>query len=329
MKKVLCFLLALALLCGAALAENRDITGSVTLKGDAYTVDVLLGEAGFEANIKGASKMTVQGVRQSDGTMLLGDGSGKALLVSLVSLDEMLNPVISALDEEPAYEDAVYSSKYIQAQQVQMSAAEVAAFALTVLNACPFLSTDEALYQSLKQVGGGETWATVTRYVADQRQYPNDWLLRVNVFSPLLPAIYAEVRSDEFGSSFTLAASRAKVTDWDETIAAISENAAEGALVKGFTLVDAGTDVTNTYLEVDICYQGGRYLLVVDRDVSNDNAGQWTASVALTDGADAEVAAAELSCAPAKKGPAPQVKYTTLVDGTDGLTESERAQLGY
>ena len=331
MRKLLSLLLMLLLLSSAAGAENLLITGEGTYGGAPCHLQLLSGSDGFELTLTGGKNRHVQGVRQSDGTLLMGDGGDVALLLAPVSLRTLFAPVMTALDNEPTYEDAVYSSKYVLGQQIHLSAREVSAYLLALLGACPLLDADGAIRAALpEQPSSTEVWATVTRYVADQRQYPNDSLLRLNLFAPVMPAVFAELRTDEFGSSFRFAWAQGRVTDWDETILAIEENSADGGiLLKGFTMVDEGLADVNTYLEADLYMGGSHYLIMADLTADAANPSLWTADVEVLDlAAGDQVLVAALEGTVSPQGPAPQVKYTTLVDATDGLTPDERALLG-
>ncbi|MBO4836422.1 MAG: hypothetical protein J5564_01880, partial [Clostridia bacterium] len=288
MKKMICFVLMIVMLCSAALAETSLVTGGM-LSNDAQEASRLravVAEDAFEVSLEGALQLSVSGRFTEEGELLIGDETAAALL-PLQSLEQLLAPLMNRLEEAPSYENAVYSSLFNEARQVELGADETAALASAVLSAFPLLDADGTLRAQLNGVKGNETWATVTRYTADERQYPDTWMLQVNVFSPVLPYLHAEIRSDAYGSNFELAVSSQTVTDWDEVMAALSEAPAgqndQGKLIKGFTMVYDSGDMTDLYLEADFFGFGPLMRLAVDATSENENPHAWTSEIVLND----------------------------------------------
>lgn len=278
MKKLFCCLAALLLMLSSALAEGSLITGEIiegALKGS--SVYLLADDTRLSGTVGDISLLA----RLENGALTLGTAE-KALRVRLPQLNA-LEGIFDRLRQQPTYENAVYSSLFIQAQQLELSAGEVAAIARELLSALPMLDPDGSRAAALNGVEGKETWATVTRYEADQRQYPNTWMLLVHVFSPDLPAMHAEIRTDEYGANFTLAFSEQPVTDWDETIAAISDAApgdtSHGRLIKGFTMADSNGSQQSLYVECACSGFGLPLRFGVDALIDTVDPRQWTADI--------------------------------------------------
>lgn len=328
MKKVLCFLMTVLLvLLSVSLAENSLITGDILTDGSpesSAALRIVAAEYSFEMSLAGKkTDLHLSGRLTDEGDLLAGDETAAALL-PFGRVQQLIAPIMRQLEEAPSYENAVYSSLFIQARQVEISAEDTARLTAAVLSAFPLLDRDGSLRAALDGVRGSETWATVTRYIADERQYPDTWMVQVNVFSPLLPALHGEVRSDAYGSNFEFALSRQAVTDWDETIAALSEAPAggedSGRLVRGFTMVyDSGTS-TDLYLEADLFGFSRLMRLAVDAVYENDTASAWTAEVVLNDEEQSRALfAAKLESVPSNETPAVSVSDTDTVSLMDVL----------
>lgn len=327
MKKILCCLAALFLFVSAQ-AEGSLITGQI--KEGALTdspVYVLLNDTALAGSV-GDITLTA---RLEQEILQIGTGD-MALRLRLPKLGSLKDDILARLDQQPTYENAVYSSLFIQAQQIELTAAEVAALAREVLTALPLLDADGAMMSALKGINGSETWATVTRYVADERQYPNTWMLLVNVFSPVLPALHAEIRSDEYGANFTLAVSVEPVTDWDETIAAISDavpgDMSRGRLIRGFTMVDDGAQKW-IYVEC-ACYGFALPLrLGVDIYIDAIDFRQWTADFdVINDDTQEHLFCGSLESTVTGQEPEP-TESAAVIDLTDGMDDAERALLNW
>lgn len=330
MKKVICFLLVLMmLLSSAAMAENSRITGTITdaARGEG-TVQLLAGENGFDLDLKlGDLAVILSGAAQEDGTLLIAKGD-VALRVAAPDLQKMLAPLLLKLSTQPTYENAMYSSKYIQAQQVEISGAQVSAIGLALLNACPLADRDGSLRMALNGLSqSGETCATLTRYTADQQQYPNDSLMQLSVFSSALPYLFGEIETDEYGSSFTIAFSEGKVTDWDETIAELSEGKTAGKLYKGFTMLDASLRYTE-YVWAEIF--GYENKMELEAEIDNVSGGNWSGRALLADTDNGvHLLYAALQGAATGDAPSGNVSVSLTVDGTDGLDAAELELLGF
>lgn len=328
MKKTLCCLLALLLLFSSAMADTL-ITGEVVEIPNPGDVRVLLGAEAFEALFNGNA---LYGSRQADGAMLIGTRD-TALRIGALPDAALLKEFADRLDQQPAYESSVYSSLFTSAQQIKLTASEVGRLLLTVLSACPLLDTDGSLRQAAEAAQGDEIWATVIRYTAaDQSQYPDALTVLVNIFSPTLPAIWADYhRTDTTGENFALAISREPVIDWDETLTAISEadpgDTSAGQMIRGFTMLDEGWD----YVEFDLMGFPAAYSWHVEADIYPDtqDASVWQASVAVTSRADkSPVATLTLSSEATDQSPVTDLDNARVVDGTDGLDAAEWDALG-
>ncbi|MBQ9198175.1 MAG: hypothetical protein IJ157_13195 [Clostridia bacterium] len=331
MKKLLCCLLALLTLLGVAQADTSLITGEVVEIPNPGDVRVLLGSEGFEASFNDTHLF---GSIQPDGSLLVGTREAALRLDPLPDAG-LLDELMGRLDREPSYENSVYSSLFTHAQQIELTADEVCALTLRVLGLCPLLDRDGAIRQAVSQPGGQEIWATVTRYTAaDISQYPDAMTLQINVFSPVLPAIWIEYyRTDTFGSNFKLAVSREKVTDWDETLLAISEadagDESHGRMISGFTIQDDSGSEIWIYLEADM--MGFSQDWHVEADIYQDSAdaASWEAEISVTErGSKTPVAAVSLNSEPTSQEPAPELDAAAVIDCTDGLDEAEWQQLG-
>lgn len=322
MKKLFCCLAALLLLLSSALAEGSLITGEITEGSLAGSSVYLLTD---DTRLSGTVGEISLLARLEDGTLTLGT-TEKAVRVRLPQMDA-LEDILARLQQQPTYENAVYSSLFIQAQQLELSAGEVAAIARELLHALPMLDPDGSLSAALNGADSKEAWATVTRYEADQRQYPNTWMLLVHVFSPALPALYAEIRTDEYGAKFTLAMSDQTVTDWDETIAAISDAApgdtSRGRLFKGFTMTDNNGAQRSLYVECS-CFGFALPLrLGVDAFIDAVDPRQWTAAIDLiNDDTREALLSGSLESTVTPQAP-DAAESAEIIDMTDGVNNAE------
>ena len=329
MKKLICCLIALLMLLLSAQAEGSLITGEVTEGSLAGSPIYLLTDG---TSLSGTVGSTTLLATLTDDTLLAGTQS-LALRLRLPRIREALDALLARLNDQPTYENAVYSSLFIQAQQIELTADEVAPLAREVLAFLPMLDASGQLLPSLEGVGGSETWATVTRYTADERQYPGTWMVQVNVFAPVLPAMRLEVRTDEFGANFVLALSHQAVTDWDETIAALSEVApgdtSLGQMIKGFTMTDNSGSEKWLYVEA-ACY-GFALPLRLGTDIFIDalDARQWTAELDLiNDDTNEALFHGALESTATTQSPAP-AESAQVIDLTDGMDDAERDLLAW
>ena len=329
MKKMLCCLVALLTLILSAQAEGSLITGEIT--------EGLLADSPIYVLVDGSALSGTVGsttlLAQLEGSTLLAGTDSRAVKFALPQLQEKLSALMARLTEQPTYENAVYSSLFIQAQQIELTADEVAPLAREILTFLPMLDVNGDLLPSLAGAGGSETWATVTRYTADERQYPGTWMMQINEFAPVLPAMRLEIRSDEYGANFVLALSRQPVTDWDETIAALSDAApgdtSLGQMIKGFTMVDNGSSEKWLYVEA-ACFGFTLPLrLGVDLFIDAVDARQWTAEFDLiNDDTRETVLHGNLESTATAQAPAP-VESAQIIDLTDGMDDSERSLLAW
>lgn len=329
MKKLLCALLLMMLLCGAAQAQGRLITGDIAWPQGAAELNLHWGAAGFEGALTGEKTVALAGAWQPDGRLLIAADQTLALLLPALPTGTLTAPLLEALEGLDAYQTARHSSLFIQAQQVQFSADAVCAYARELLTLYPLLDADGSLRAALELAGGSETWATVTRYMADQQQYPGSWLLQINVDAPVLPSIFVEVQTGGKDSwDWKFAIQRQRVTDWDETIAALEEGgSADGFLLKGFAIAFEDAAETDTYVEGSLFWQGRRYTLELDCYTSNTGAYDWKAEGALSDDSGTELLRLNLESALTDAEPTPSVTYTRLVDLTDGVDAEEMKAL--
>lgn len=331
MKKLLCSLVCLLLLLSAALADTSLITGEIVEIPNPGDVRVLLSDEAFEASFNDAHYF---GSRQPDGTLLVGTRQ-TALHLAPLAMGDMLDALMARLDQEPAYENSVYSSLFTHAQKIELTADEVCAYARALLSFCPLLDQDGTLRQAVEASYGKEIWATVTRYTAaDASQYPDAMTLQINLFSPVLPALWFEFyRTDNQGSNFKLAVSQHSVVDWDETLIAISEAAPDdgslGSMIDGFTITDDNGSEIWIYLESDLRGFSKPWHIEADIFQNSQDKNSWEANIAIVDRVTSDpVAKLSLNSEATSLVPAPALEGAAVIDGTDGLDAAERQQLG-
>lgn len=327
MKKLLSALMILMLLLSSACAETSLITGEVVEVSAPGDVRILVNESAFEATYNDKQFF---GAVQADGTLLLGTPEKAVRLAGLPDLN-LFADVWQRLDTQPTYDNAVYSSLFTEAQQIELTAREVCDYMLAILNVCPLLDPDGSLREIALNSNGNETWATVTRYVADPVQYPDTWMVQVNVLGIAFPAMQLEYRQDEYGSNFQAAVAAGAVADWDETMDAILNDSTGGAgrMVKGFTMKDDGGTETWIYLEVSIHGFPQQWRLALDMYRNNDDARMWHAVAVLNDDAtNTPILAVGLDSEGTELLPMTAFDNAVIVDGTDGLDEAERMELG-
>ena len=204
MKRFFCAVLALMFLACAALADTSLITGEVVEIPTPGDVRLLISDQAFEASFNDRQMF---GALQPDGTLLIGTQE-KAVRLGGLPDESLLQGLFDRLDQQPTYQNSIYSSLFTQAQKIELPADEVRDYALTLISLFPLLDRDGSLRQALGDAAGSEPWASVTRYRADPSQYPKTWMMDVNVFSPALPALRVQYRQDEFGSNFEIACTR-------------------------------------------------------------------------------------------------------------------------
>ena len=334
MKKSLCCLLltlALLLSMGAAQADANRITGEIVEVASPGDVQVLWDTGAFEATFNDRQFM---GRIEADGTLLLGNGKN-ALRLGALPDRALLDALLERLDKEPVFKSSIYSSLFTHAQSIELTANEVCGYLRTLLNLCPLLDPDGSLRHVAEAQPGGDIWATVTRYsAADQSQYPDALTLQLNVFSPVLPAVWIEYyRTDNNGSNFKIAVSNQPVTDWDETISALAEtepgDGSLGKLISGFTATYDDGSETWHYLEVTLFGFSRQYQLEADIYQDDTDAARWRAEIVINDeGAGSAVAKLALENEASSLTPAPALDGLEIVDGTDGLDEAEQQLLG-
>ena len=327
MKKLLCIFLMLTLLTSAALAEGHVIAGTVTSNEGESELNIQWGTDGFAIE---REKGVLAGRWQANGALLLTlSDEISVLLPALPKIEGFSEKLTALLQDAPVYESARHSSLYIFAQQVELSGDAVCAFGLSLLDSIPEAAALAPLRQLLAQGGGSEPWATITRYLPDQRQYPNDQLLMFSLFAPGLPYIWLEIRTDEYGVNFRLAATQETVTDWDETILALEENNGEsGLLLKGFTLEMADDEENNIYVEAELFAKGMDLHFETDVYISLDGAYDWYADAVLTDArSNEELYTLNLESELVDEIMLPEIIDTEVIDLTDGIDETEQALL--
>ena len=329
MRKLVCCLVALLLLLLSAQAEGTLITGQITEGALAGSPVYVVTD---DSALSGTVGSTALLAHMAEGTLLAGTDR-LAVKLSLPRIREQAAALLARLAEQPTYENAVYSSLFIQAQQIELTADEVAALAREAVSFLPMLDADGTLLPRLEGAGGQDTWATVTRYTADERQYPGTWMVQVNVFAPVLPPMRMEIRTDEYGANFVMALSRRDVTDWDETIAALSDAApgdtSLGQMIKGFTMSDNGASEKWLYVEA-YCF-GFTLPLRVGMDIYIDavDARQWTAEFDLiNDDTRDTLIHGSLESTPTTQSPDP-VESARVIDLTDGMDDDERSALAW
>ena len=329
MKKMVCCLIALLTLLLSAQAEGSLITGEITEGALAGSPVYVLTDGSSLSGTVGSTAL----LARLEGDTLLAGTDRLAVKLTLPRVRERLGALMARLQEQPTYENAVYSSLFIQAQQIELTADEVAPLAREAIACLPMLDAEGTLLPRLEGAGGQETWATVTRYTADERQYPGTWMMQINVFAPVLPPMRLEIRTDEYGANFVLALSRQPVTDWDETIAALSDAApgdtSLGQMIKGFTMTDDGSNEKWLYVEA-ACFGFTQPLRVgVDIFIDAVDARQWTAEIDLiNDDTQDTVLHGSLESAATTQSPDP-AESAQVIDLTDGMDDAERDLLAW
>ena len=262
-KKLLALMCALMLCIPAAFAQTVLVEGELTVTGyDTLTgeISALYNENGLVVEWDSGSKL--EGQKLSDGSMLLTDDDmiveGMGIVLPAVDLSAHLAKVNAFLDgagEEITYENAVYSSLFTRALSVDLSSDIVAPVLTALLNQYPLLEkyvgADAAAVTALAATSA--QWGNITRYKGDAMQYPDLSLIILSLHIPTLPNLYLWLRVDEFGSTFKIAREDSPVTDWEETVLALSEAQSEtGFIVNGFTLNFEDDDELNIYLEATL-----------------------------------------------------------------------------
>ena len=327
MKRFFCAVLALMFLACAALADTSLITGEVVEIPTPGDVRLLISDQAFEASFNDRQMF---GALQPDGTLLVGTQE-KAVRLGGLPDESLLQGLFDRLDQQPTYQNSIYSSLFTQAQKIELPADEVRDYALTLISLFPLLDSDGSLRRALGDSAGSEPWASVTRYRADPSQYPNTWMMDVNVFSPALPALRVQYRQDEFGSNFEIACTRNAVTDWDETVLAIEDDLSgeSGRVLRGFTMVDNTGDETWTYLEITGFGFGYQWRFATDIYRDNADPQRWEATATMNNDTDnVPVMATKLSSVSVSQQPSPIFDGAVIVDATDGLDDAERELLG-
>lgn len=290
MKKLLCLSLCMMLLFSCALAEEKVVCAGEYLSAP-FTAELVYGDNAFALTSEGAITLSLTGSVDADGRLAIVTADGALAALPRLDLTPALQGVNELLAATAVYETAQYSSLFTQAQAVELSSHVVAEMLLPFAALIPGVDAG-ALEAALAAPEAG--WATLARYQADPRQYPDTYLWQANVYAPELPAMYFELRADEYGQSFKAALSPAPVSDWDEVILSLEEGAVPGGvLVDGFTLIFDDPDEVNTYMEVRLVTPDASYLFEADHYAYAD--GAWDAEVALRDAADAVVLEAELT----------------------------------
>lgn len=316
MKKLLCLCLTLLLVLPGAQA-GEVIRGEGTLRGTPFTLHAETADTAFTAVLDGACTLSLAGAREADGRLLLANGSGTGVLLPSFDAGEALRGVRAALADSVLYETARYSSLFTQMQTVELSSPTVAGLLSPLLAVWPMSDAKEAQLAALQEALTlpPQPWAVVSHYQADPRQYPDTALWQLNLYAPGLPAVFGEVRTDEYGQSFTLAAEASPVADWDEAVLALEEGKSPtGLLLKGFTLVFRDSLEVNTYAELALQHGSAHYLLEIDHYASVDKPGDWEAEVTVKDGTGAVLLTADLTSQETPDVRPARPACTTLLD---------------
>jgi len=262
-KKLLALLCALMLCIPAAFAQTVLVEGEMTVTGNdnlTGAVSALYDENGLSAQWE--TGYTLEGQKLSDGSMLLATAdmatAGKGVVFPAFDLSAKLNEVNAFLDgagEEITYENAVYSSLFTRALSVDLPSDTVAPVLTALLKDYPVLAkyvgADADAVAALAATSA--QWGNITRYKGDAMQYPDLSLIILSLHIPTLPNLYLWLRVDEFGTSFKIAREDGNVTDWEETVLALTEAQSEtGFIVNGFTLNFEDDEELNIYLEATL-----------------------------------------------------------------------------
>ena len=273
-KRFLSIVLILLMLCGSALGDAR-IEGEVIadtalvsqLLGDAAAalLEAFSGDVEVESGVSGAAgtvgnEEIYVNFAENAISFAMADmyARGEVVKVQLPAENplDQINAWLDAQGPETVFSNAVYSSLFTRALSADLTS-DMIAPALSLL-----LPADMA---AALQAQPGTVWGRVTRYKADEKQYPDLSLLTVTLDIPGLPHVYVWLRSDEFGMSLKLGVETAEVIDWDETLLVLEEGGSEtGFVVNAFTLVFEDKKERNDYLEVAITTHDARMVAECD-----------------------------------------------------------------
>ncbi|MBR5232420.1 MAG: hypothetical protein IKW00_09290 [Clostridia bacterium] len=262
-KKMLALLCALMLCIPAAFAQTVQVEGEIAVTGyDTLTGEItaLYDENGLFAELSTGG--SVMGQKLADGSMLLTDNdmstAGMGFVMPAFDLSGSLQAVNAFLDgagEEITYENAVYSSLFTRALSVDLSSDIVAPVLTALLKQYPILGkyvgADADAVAALAATSA--QWGNITRYKGDAMQYPDLSLIILSLNIPSLPNLYLWLRVDEFGTTFKIAREEGTVTDWEETVLALTDAQSEtGFIVNGFTLNFEDDEELNIYIEATL-----------------------------------------------------------------------------
>lgn len=335
MKKLLACVLALMMLVSFALAEGRELTGEMTVMDTDYEVSGLLGEGCFSIDL---GLCTAEGTVDENGAITLHTSTAGDAAIKIGALPglEMMKAVSAWMDlqgEDAVLENAVYSSLFTSALEVSVDSHTLAAALKTALDSTALgilLDADGALRAAADELLSQPAQAacSLSRYLADQRQYPDTMLLVADVFAENLPNIYLSVKTDEFGMTLTFAVETAEVTDWDETIAALEEGSSTGYLVRAFTLKFDDEEELNVFAEVQIMLENAHYTIEWDEYTSHTGDYDWYVEALVCEETLGEIAELELETELSDEKPQVDLSaYSTVYDLTDGVSDDEMSAL--
>ncbi len=317
-KRLLSLLCVLMLCFSGALAEGSFTTAEGISGGTAFTADAHTSQEGFCLTLeRDGTQYSLNARMQEDGRLLIGVKDGMAVLLPAMPEEEDISGIFQQLEESAVFESAQYSSLFTLGQSVVLGSHLIAGVLLPVLNAWPALDTDGQLRAALEnaQALPDEEWAVLTRYQADQRQYPGNYLWRLNVYAPCLPAFYGELHTDEYGVEFTLAVKDGAVSDWDETIHALEDGTeTDGFLLRGFMMVFDEPSAKNVYSELMIRAAGISWDVELDHYAQHDGSGSWNAYLMVYGPDKSALLDASLTGTVEESYALPEVEAGTVID---------------
>lgn len=317
-RRLLSMLCVLLLCMPCALAQGSFMTAEGVSGGIAFSADAHAAPEGFCLTLQwGDTRYELKARAQEDGRLLLALANGMAALLPALPDEEGIGGILEPLENAAAFESAQYSSLFTLGQSVALGSHAVSAALLSVLEGWPALDEDGALRAALESALASpeEEWAALTRYMADQRQYPGTYLWQLNVYAPCLPAIYGTLRTDEYGQDVTIAVKNGVVSDWDETIHALEEGTeTDGFLLSGFIMTYDEPAEKNVYAELTVRAGAVRCTVELDHYAQHDGSGSWNAYLIVRDEQDTVLVDATLTGMPEEGYALPDVAAETILD---------------
>lgn len=335
MKKLLACVLVMMMLSAVAFAQGREVSGESVIMETEYEVEGLVDETSFALDL---GLCTVEGTVDENGAITLHTSTAGDAAIKIGALPglEMMQAVSAWMDsqgEDTAFANAVYSSLFTSALEVNVDSHTLAAALKTALDSTALgilLDADGALRAAADEMLSqpAQEACTLSRYKADERQFPNTMMLVADVYAENLPNIYLSVKTDEFGMTLTFAVETAEVTDWDETIASLENGSSTGYLVRAFTLKFDDEEELNVFAEVQIMLENAHYTIEWDEYTSHTGDYDWYVEALVSEETLGDMMELELETELSDENPQVDLSvYSTVYDLTDGVSDEEMSVL--